>query len=1493
MAIGTRGRPAGYDQPTQSSVSKQKVKKGQSSQDDDSESPPKKPPTKAPKKPPTKVPTKAPAKAPAKPPSKAAQSTAEDVGDPDESGKPKKAARKSRKKKNDKKSSGDSDGSKPSDESDAQEKEKSKKKKKRKPKKTSGQQDTPSDSDDEDGNSPDLERRRNKPLVAADVVKLAAFNTAWRLYLEEHYVHKDEQLRYTRRIFDLLENSSLRHLPPELAGAEQAQRHWEALLLPANRALNTFNKSRATRRTNQKVWNLELTLDPNRTKMLDQESNVVAMLSYDVIPSTNADLARKVAEEFRGLMNRWHLPWRVAGGGAIRSLLLEAAYRNVTGTTIAFCRGPNVGSDVIQLPARSLNEEGEILEHSFSMWHSKIPEDVDLASIPDPMPGVKWGTSATHSDVPGAVKPKKLSKGWTVKKWAAARKFMLFFASATHGLLLSGKQMDQLWNFHQENVFGSKKSTRGTPGHLYGRRRLLCAYLRPDHRDYRVVPSDSVLTDLGFQKSDVSSFFMSVKSTLALRVVLALDIGYKTYSLKADPRYTILAVAEAIDMINQEIAEGVPPTAGCVCTKAQCKFEFHPCAVCLDPALCSTLTYNSDGVRVCPGCIGTTKDVDKFAKAIIRERLRWLVRHEAMQSGRDHKNEAHERLKTKCIDELCATLPNQSNGPAYCDAFADNEVVMIPEEMATTGRRMHPDSISIDAKLLRVHAKGIGLMGHAPGNVHITRASINRAKFVWPPGVLALLTRWIKDAEGRQAYAHEFMHQMADMHLLTCKTPFYAAIKNTEKVERSKLQRQRAEIVAGRPTPNEHGPWEQKSQQWIEAKVHPVTVGDEDSFTWEKEPRNGLLNIAAQYEQDLGVKLQYSSDGCPNIGYDTSTKDNPNGLMEEGLNWNSMAVFCRERRERMRLKCNRRHATEDSVYALHAEMIRSACLDYACAKGDCKEPDLHFFHLPKALKIKHPLRLSIGHKHHGLQMLTGWPEEPSDINQRNDKINNIRIETWLENWTKLDLDEDFYDLTREVFTRLVVPRDLYDPTTSPPQDVDVSLAEGQDVNYNAETVAGPSAMDLYEEDVGHGNDPEDPELPLSGKPPSDPKHPSMRSITFEVGQTDYALLTDDDLVGEDHIFYGRTLLVGDQTGYAFTDGTFRTSTGKVVGKHDHDGDFYALAANIASFPKPYAGPCRLAKMIYHLQIPSIVDSESQFFDIVLINDLDVGFANTSDKFVTIDGNVVGSLDTASGTVTDANGGEVGNIGAFSTEEYEMGDDLLGEYQSLEMVSYNGKEKAAALATSLQTGGDGSSVQQRVQTLLPEDHALYGYALQAFLKNGVDGDPLIAFPHADNVFRNVLNDDVVACIRITGVVDVNGNEIALNDAEKSYEKPEDDEGELPPDNARLQAVAQPFSTARNEIDSLAGRGTALDGVVVRVRDAENRDYSIAYPDKNNRFLTRVIPGIQQPTAARAVASWHAIQGNDVVHIRDNEYNMIAWVERGADGVWELHEGSSEA
>jgi hypothetical protein len=70
----------------------------------------------------------------------------------------------------------------------------------------------------------------------------------------------------------------------------------------------------------------------------------------------------------------------------------------------------------------------------------------------------------------------------------------------------------------------------------------------------------------------------------------------------------------------------------------------------------------------------------------------------------------------------------------------------------------------------------------------------------------------------------------------------------------------------------------------------------------------------------------------------------------------------------MRILCDRKDVMEDLVYALYADMIRSACIDQASIAGQYHEQDTRLFHLPKHLAAKHPFPLSVGFKHHKLSV---------------------------------------------------------------------------------------------------------------------------------------------------------------------------------------------------------------------------------------------------------------------------------------------------------------------------------------------------------------------------------------------------------------------------------------------------------------------------------------------------------------------------------------------
>jgi hypothetical protein len=68
--------------------------------------------------------------------------------------------------------------------------------------------------------------------------------------------------------------------------------------------------------------------------------------------------------------------------------------------------------------------------------------------------------------------------------------------------------------------------------------------------------------------------------------------------------------------------------------------------------------------------------------------------------------------------------------------------------------------------------------------------------------------------------------------------------------------------------------------------------------------------------------------------------------------------------------------------------------------------------LPLTIYMRHPLKFSLGHRHHGFQMRTGWPLDPKSLSDREEALNNVLVESWSTNSIKVDLDESYYPLLK-------------------------------------------------------------------------------------------------------------------------------------------------------------------------------------------------------------------------------------------------------------------------------------------------------------------------------------------------------------------------------------------------------------------------------------------------------------------------------------------------
>jgi len=101
-----------------------------------------------------------------------------------------------------------------------------------------------------------------------------------------------------------------------------------------------------------------------------------------------------------------------------------------------------------------------------------------------------------------------------------------------------------------------------------------------------------------------------------------------------------------------------------------------------------------------------------------------------------------------------------------------------------------------------------------------------------------------------------------------------------------------------------------------------------------------------------------------------------------------------------------------------------------CGKSEYQD----LFGLPITLFVRHPLCLSVGHRHHGSQMRTGWPADPKNLSDRVDEDNNILIESVTVNRAKWDMPESTYPRLIELASSYDVPLSVYNP------DLDVSGA---------------------------------------------------------------------------------------------------------------------------------------------------------------------------------------------------------------------------------------------------------------------------------------------------------------------------------------------------------------------------------------------------------------------------------------------------------------------
>lgn len=306
----------------------------------------------------------------------------------------------------------------------------------------------------------------------------------------------------------------------------------------------------------------------------------------------------------------------------------------------------------------------------------------------------------------------------------------------------------------------------------------------------------------------------------------------------------------------------------------------------------------------------------------------------------------------------------------------------------------------------------------------------------------------------------------------------------------------------------------------------------------------------------------------------------------------------------------------------------------------------------------------------------------------------------------------------------------------------------------------------------------------TGSPPNPSdinKRDNERSTVAELIDVNYATLTEvTGLVSSDSPFYGKALLVGQEKGYAYDDGCFRTTEDNEIGLHDSVGRCYVF---VGQLERPYGGDHTVLKSPYHRQLDSLVSADSQFFDFVLVDEEEeAGYASTSGNFVTEEGKVVGSYEAATGIIKDDKEQTVGKIQDFRASGIWVANGLLNDMPPLVVASRD--------------------YEGQTSDVVSKDHVLYGHVLFSSLEE----EEIVAFARAGNTFRTDAGD-VVAFIRETGIIDINGRDIPWMEDEEGDAAAIDinvERHENSPQHPTLEAIRHPFSNERNELPKLVLR-----------------------------------------------------------------------------------------
>lgn len=856
----------------------------------------------------------------------------------------------------------------------------------------------------------------------------------------------DATLRNTRRIAQHLKDSKvLRRIKAVVPKADEAKLQD----IMENSPVVTGRKVRAAKRTrNNKANNWLLYFqDTGATKVFKAKEPSI-QLPYEVLPSnTPAPLMDQFHEEMASYYEKY--PYDVPTGSLLARIWQGMILSRLTS------RDPEIADIVVDTRGYRIHiiyidsDTGEVKQARTGVEptddatkHVNVPPlgRVHLRSVGDRV----GGTLTFEHVVPGTEPSYKRAPpelGTTTQKAQRdATDALRWIALQLTGTVCSVARMDVLIGRYRELVGLQPRIFKG----IYGNEAMLYyRYVRRKQGITKILISSVVARDLGIGHIILT---FDVHSMNASRVTPVTETALQLYCAGEDIRVMVIESAKSSDQVNMDISEGVPPSSRCDCDDTHASEEVHSCEGCDGPTICASREMDSAGRYVCKMCHTRDQTLLKDAnphhanlnKLMVNHSLQKSFRLECRFRGVDHASvPAKATLQAALLDPRL-TVPN-GKPASFTDSYTGKNYDNLGDERPAVGnnpsrRRVVPHQISVDACFAR-GAPDQKSFRHSTGNLEITTTACNTAKGRYLPGTIHEIGAYLRDpSDKNRAHLIKTLHSHTLVMLKERRSP-----SDHTSSGKSIYNKLAAEMLCGKPARGEKGPWEQRALKYTAHDIPPLMTGRNfwDTNTWDC-----LQACAKSISTFFGVELFKLKDATLWIGDDLT---NPSDL-----NRNGVALFCMERLERMRLRCNKKWITTDTNETLYMEIVFQYCASHAQdGFSTWKEKYGDRLGLPLIMYWNSPLRLSVAHREHGFGMLTGWPSTPpTNVQERidNDSTNNMLIESWYVNSCKLDMDEQLYGEMDDILRNVKIPKNRYDPSKAAPSGSAAMVFEDEDTD---------------------------------------------------------------------------------------------------------------------------------------------------------------------------------------------------------------------------------------------------------------------------------------------------------------------------------------------------------------------------------------------------------------------------------------------------------------